>query len=183
MDKAKIILSVLVMSLIAVEPGEVLSGESEEMAGMTDAHNDVRSVLNIPGLVWSDKLAVVAEEWATHLAENNGCEMQHRPRTGKDARPFGENIYWASALQWSDGKSEIQDISPNRVVKSWADEVDDYDYHRNSCRNGKVCGHYTQVVWKDSKELGCGKAICADQSQIWVCNYDPPGNYIGRRPY
>ncbi len=183
MGKAKVILSVIVILLIAFESGEALSGESESMTGITNAHNEVRTALNIPQLVWSDRLAVVAEDWATHLAENNGCNMQHRPRQGKESRPFGENIYWASPLKWSDGRREIQNISADRVVKSWADEVEEYDYNSNSCQAGKVCGHYTQLVWRESTRLGCGRAVCSDKSQIWVCNYDPPGNYIGQRPY
>ena len=41
---------------------------------------------------------------------------------------------------------------------------------------------YTQMVWRDTTALGCGEAIC-DKTLIVACNYDPPGNYIGRRPY
>ncbi|HKI59976.1 MAG TPA: CAP domain-containing protein [Mariprofundaceae bacterium] len=183
MKKVITILPALVLSLMLFEAGEALSGESESMTGITNAHNDVRSALNIPELIWSDKIADVAQDWASHLAKNNKCKMQHRPRKGRDSRHFGENIYWASALKWSDGRRDVQRISPTTVVNSWAIEVEDYDYSRNSCQTGKVCGHYTQLVWKDSAQLGCGMAACSDKGQIWVCNYDPPGNHIGRRPY
>ena len=43
-------------------------------------------------------------------------------------------------------------------------------------------GHYTQMVWRETTALGCGEAIC-NKTLIVACNYDPPGNYIGRRPY
>jgi len=47
------------------------------------------------------------------------------------------------------------------------------------------------VVWRGSARLGCGVAKCSKNSpfsgfpdwQLWVCNYDPPGNYVGQRPY
>jgi hypothetical protein len=41
----------------------------------------------------------------------------------------------------------------------------------------------TQVVWRESVRLGCGTASCNDGGVIWVCNYDPPGNYLGNMPY
>jgi len=45
-----------------------------------------------------------------------------------------------------------------------------------------VCGHYTQIVWRDTKQVGCGVAR-DNRREIWVCNYDPPGNWVGHRPY
>jgi hypothetical protein len=35
-------------------------------------------------------------------------------------------------------------------------------------------GHYTQIVWKKSTQIGVGKA-----GGIVVLNYSPPGNYRG----
>jgi hypothetical protein len=57
-----------------------------------------------------------------------------------------------------------------------------YDYKSNTCHQGGPCGHYTQVVWSGTRELGCGVARSPSR-EIWVCNYNPPGNYIGQRPY
>jgi pathogenesis-related protein 1 len=96
---------------------------------------------------------------------------------------LGENLYWASPERFSSGKSEEQTLSPKDVVNSWAGERKDYTYSTNSCARGKVCGHYTQVVWSKTTEIGCGKAVCFDKSQVWVCNYKPPGNIIGQKPY
>jgi pathogenesis-related protein 1 len=39
------------------------------------------------------------------------------------------------------------------------------------------------VVWRDTKEVGCAMAICANKSQLWVCNYYPAGNMVGKKPY
>ena len=137
-------------------------------------------------LRWSGELAAVAQEWATHLAESNNCRMEHRPREGAAARPFGENIYWASPRTRITGgrrQTEVQAIDGAKVVRSWASEAADYSAVDNTCRKGKVCGHYTQVIWSRTREVGCARAICADKGQIWVCNYDPPGNYVGRSPF
>jgi hypothetical protein len=53
---------------------------------------------------------------------------------------------------------------------------------RLTASNWHPASHYTQMIWRDTTALGCGEAIC-DKTLIVACNYDPPGNYIGRRPY
>jgi hypothetical protein len=66
------------------------------------------------------------------------------------------------------------------VVASWADEARGYNVSANSCTG--VCGHYTQIVWRKTRSVGC--AVAADPGrEVWVCEYDPPGNVVGYRPY
>jgi KaiC/GvpD/RAD55 family RecA-like ATPase len=67
-----------------------------------------------------------------------------------------------------------------QVVSSWSAEGNNYNSEENSCSS--VCGHYTQIVWRDSKEVGCGSARNGNR-QVWVCEYNPPGNFVGQRPY
>jgi len=153
------------------------AGESGKMQGMTAAHNTIRNQLGIAPLVWSDTLAEYARARAVGLAKQ-GCRMRHGP-SGR----YGENLYWASAVRWSNGKRQTQNINAGHVADSWAQEGDDYNSQIRKCRNGAVCGHYTQMIWSGSKELGCGMAVCTDKGQIWVCNYNPPGNFIGQAPY
>jgi len=85
--------------------------------------------------------------------------------------------------RWDDGRVEVADIDENDVVVEWARQALDYDYKTNTCAVNKDCENFKQVVWKDSQVLGCAAASCADMQQIWVCNYDPPGNFIGQKPY
>lgn len=157
--------------------------ESAKMSGMTQAHNQVRKSHHLPALQWSNKLAAHAQQWANYLATKNGCVMQHRPTSGAYQRIYGENIFWASPRRWSDGRVEVQPIDASDVVYSWADEEKYYHYASNSCKANEECGHYTQLVWKSSTAVGCGMAICPDKGQMWVCSYNPPGNYIGQKPY
>ncbi|MBN2702497.1 MAG: pathogenesis-related family 1 protein [Methylohalobius sp. ZOD2] len=144
---------------------------------MTAAHNSARAEVGVPPLKWSDSLAAYAQQWAEYLARGNGCKLKHRS-DGK----YGENLYWSSAVRWSDGRRELKALTVSRVVAQWVSEKKDYDYAGNRC-SGAMCGHYTQIVWRDTRRLGCGMAVCPSQGQIWVCNYDPPGNYVGRRPW
>ncbi|WP_446009255.1 CAP domain-containing protein [Candidatus Electrothrix sp.] len=141
---------------------------------MTAAHNHWRSQVGVPQLTWSEKLVNVAQDWADTLKED-GCGFHH------SHNGYGENLFKASPLIWSDGQKELQDTSPEEVTNSWGNEIKYYEYSDNSCSG--VCGHYTQVVWKETTEVGCARSVCDDKSQIWVCSYSPAGNMAGKRPY
>ncbi|MDH3976346.1 MAG: hypothetical protein OEV42_18935 [Deltaproteobacteria bacterium] len=45
-----------------------------------------------------------------------------------------------------------------------------------------MTGNYTQVIWKKTRPAGCAKALCSGSALV-VCNYDPPGNVVGEKPY
>jgi pathogenesis-related protein 1 len=68
------------------------------------------------------------------------------------------------------------------AVKAWENEKIYYRGQVLNSSNWHACGHYTQVVWRNTKEIGCGKAECGDRA-IVVCNYDPPGNVMGQTPF
>ncbi len=147
------------------------------------AHNRARAAEGVPVLVWSEDLARYAREWAKELNRSKSCDIVHRPRSGKFKQLYGENLYYASAVNWSSGKRQIQNISSNKVVGDWVAEKAHYNYKTNTCNAGQMCGHYTQVMWKNSTAVGCAVSVCDNKSQVWVCNYNPPGNYTGQRPF
>jgi pathogenesis-related protein 1 len=130
---------------------------------MLAAHNAVRARVKVPPLTWSETLAKQAQFWAHRLLIGN--KFDHNPDS-----PYGENLFDISG----------DSATPAFVVGTWASESRDYNYATNTCR--KVCGHYTQIVWESTKQVGC--AVARDSKrEVWVCNYDPPGNWIGKRPY
>jgi hypothetical protein len=94
-------------------------------------------------------------------------------RSGKYTQKYGENLYWIS------GSTE----SGAGAVSAWASEKENYKYETNSCSG--MCGHYTQIVWRDTKFVDCAIASCCQDgpyghigyTQLWVCNYHPAGNY------
>lgn len=132
---------------------------------MLNAHNEWRKRYSVPPLKWSAKLATYAQQWADKLSREN--RFEHRADS-----PYGENLAVASGQQFT----------PERVVDLWGRESKDYDHGSNSCSRGETCGHFTQVVWKGTKEVGCGMARKGSR-EAWVCNYNPPGNIVGRKPY
>lgn len=144
-------------------------------------HNKWRAKVGITEkLSYSPALATTAQAWADNLKQANDCKMRHSKSDGR----YGENLYWASALTWPDGRKERLKVPAKQVVDSWASEKTDYDYASNHCATGKICGHYTQIVWRATTTVGCGMAVCEDtQEQVWVCQYQPAGNWLGKKPY
>ncbi len=139
-------------------------GASSRMAGeMLAAHNAVREKLKIPPLQWSDRLAAAAQQWANTLLR------KHQFTHNADV-PYGENLFDI------DGAA----ATPATAVKFWVSESRNYDYATNTCRG--LCGHYTQIVWRDTRYVGCAVARGGGR-EVWVCEYDPPGNVLGQRPY
>ncbi len=144
------------------------------------AHNAVRAQasprpsLPLPTLSWSDALASTAQAWA------NQCRYEHSPRLRELGH--GQNI----AAMAPPGRK-----TPEDVVSLWASEARDYDRAANACRAGRVCGHYTQIVWRATLHVGCARAVCDRGSpqpglsrwELWVCDYEPAGNFVGQRPY
>ena len=144
------------------------------------AHNRHRGERNLPDLVWSEDLMEIAQEWADQLANTQCGSLAHRPGSYLNPRNLGENLSTASA------SPELPPHGAKFAVDGWAAEVQFYDYDTNECQRGEQCGHYTQVVWRDTRELGCAEAICRDggwHTKVWTCNYRPAGNVADRRPY
>lgn len=182
---------------------EPASGETGIFVGSTAAHNAIREQASLaegidpplPDLTWSDDLAVIAQDWADTLTTEDCGSIGHRPN-GR----LGENI----AARGSRGLS-LDPMPPDDAVQGWADEVDCWTYGRITGGNPNVqggeqceqqciaglnstgCGHYTQLVWANTRQVGCGYSTCTTEDdflfEVWVCNYDPPGNVINQFPY
>lgn len=135
-------------------------------AEMLAVHNRARRAVGVPDLHWSARVAGVARRWASHL-QAEGCPMRHSGNPD-----YGENLAWISGRR----------MRATEAAELWLGEARDYDRAANACAPGRICGHYTQMVWRSTRSLGCAAARCAE-AEVWVCNYDPPGNYVGHRPY
>lgn len=166
-------------------------GETGIFVGMTAAHNAARAAVDadppLPDLSWSNDLAVIAQDWADHLTSTECGSIEHRmPNT------HGENI----ALRGS--RPLREPYPPEEAVAGWDAEVACWDYGTISrtetcdtvCVQGLFsngCGHYTQLIWRNTQNVGCGYSTCEGDDgftyEVWVCNYDPPGNVIGQAPY
>lgn len=176
--------------IVALNDPVPLANLGELSQRFLTGHNVIRKMFNLSDMTWDTNLADYAQRWAEYLKKNNTCLMKHRSHAGmEEGKNFGENL----AYNWiskSIAKGKFV-RSPEAVVYSWSKECKDYDYQTMHCTPGEQCGHYTQVVWRKSTRVGCGMVICdgaendrgIGRVELWVCNYDPPGNWVGQRPY
>ena len=99
-----------------------------------------------------------AQNWADRLAENDQFE-----RSPED-KYYNENI----ACTWG------SQITGTLISRMWYEEGKDYDYTRNTL--SKFTQNFTQLLWKESREMGVGRARSKHGKEIIVARYHPPGN-------
>jgi len=143
--------------------------------------NTARAAVGEAPLVWNPIAAQVALAWASM------CNWGHNPSAGSEydsmggTGDLGENVASGAPTE-----------TVAAAVASWVAEEASYDHTTNTCATNQVCGHYTQVVWSSTKSVGCAKVHCTTGSPFgtqypnWdfgVCDYSPPGNYVGQAPY
>lgn len=170
------------MVILSTYPGNLFAQNARtatktEQVAFLELHNQYRHDVGVDSLVWSDQLADYALEWAEVLAKEHNCNIRHRPRSGEYTQRFGENIY----IMWG-GEPKVED-----VMQNWAAE-EKIHYKGEpigSIKSNHPTGHYTQIVWHKTRRFGCARVMCEKNrgTYIWVCNYDPPGNWVGQKPY
>ena len=169
------IILVLSALLIGTPVKKVVKGGGENVpdtnpsidsGDMLSLHNAYRAKANASPLSWSSTLAKGAQEWADYLRDNEGCAMRH-PTSGEE-----KNRY-LSGNSWGQNLMSATRGSAQMAVDGWGpSECPGYS---PTAQGVQGTGHFTQMVWKDTREIGCAKASC-DGSSIWVCNYSPAGN-------
>jgi len=140
----------------------------DEAQQALDFHNAKRREVGAPALQWSAALALNAQNWANHLANDSNCQLIHQQHN-----IHGENLFWGKGLPYT-ALSASQD---------WYDEIKEYKYDVVTEANFHPTGHYTQLVWKNSRQVGMGQANCHGGGVVIAAEYDPHGNMIGQKPY
>lgn len=143
---------------------------------MLTLHNQLRRQVGVAPLTWSDRLAGSAQQWADTLLETG--QFQHSPNRRRRRGTIGENLHQRQ------GKPGWSYATPSRAVAGWINEGTSYTYRTNTCAAGKECGHYLQMVWSNTRQVGCAVARATDaHREVWACHYYPGGNVVGHRPY
>jgi hypothetical protein len=151
----------------------------DQMQDVIDTHNTLRAgegASNMEVLRWNTHLAAMAQRWADRCVWVHGQPEYDVSLHGH--RQIGQNI-------WANSSSQV---TAKDGVQTWFNEKSDYNYDSNSCNPGQMCGHYTQVTWGETREIGCGWTNCGSVANIQnanflVCNYGPAGNWPGRKPF
>ena len=135
-------------------------------------HNAERARLGLPKLVWNPRLAADAQGWASQLLARGAFEHA----SPSERRGRGENLWMGTADAW-----EIEGM-----VDMFLEER---RYFREAAfpdisltGNWTDVGHYSQIVWRDTREVGCA-LDSGNGMDVLVCRYFPTGNVSGELPY
>jgi uncharacterized protein YkwD len=142
--------------------------ESVLAARLLAAHNRERDRIGVPPLKWNAVLADQAREWAKNLARRR--IFVH----SRNTRGIGENLWMGTRGAYAPEEmiggfiAEAQHFTPGRFPQvsrtgNWAD-----------------VGHYTQLVWANTRTVGCALAEGGGDEYL-VCRYWPAGNVVGQR--
>ena len=139
---------------------------------LLEEHNRARAQVGVARLQWSNRLAREAHEWAQHLAREG--RMIH---AGRDQRSgSGENLWMGSAGYYG----------ADTMVGGFLAER---QHFRNgtfpqvsSTGNWRDVGHYTQVIWGSTREVGCAVAR-GGSNDFLVCRYWSAGNIYNQRVF
>ncbi|NXP09157.1 PI16 inhibitor, partial [Thinocorus orbignyianus] len=162
----------LLLILTALELSWSLSDEEKKI--ILDEHNKYRSQVSPPAMdmlkmTWDMELEAFAQAYAEK------CIWDHNKERGRR----GENLFAMAPT-----------LDLEFAVEDWNAEEKFYNLTTSTCVPGQMCGHYTQVVWANTHQIGCGSKFCekiegieTEDMYLLVCNYYPPGNMKGRKPY
>lgn len=142
-------------------------------------HNTYRSIHRSPTMTLNNSVNSTAQAWADRLAATG--TFAHSSSTQRNGA--GENLY----VYYTTATSITSDSLAKGAIDSWYNEVKLYNYAAPGFSS--ATGHFTQVVWKGSTQLGCGaskgtKTLNGTKFNAFyvVCHYSPAGNVLGQFP-
>nr|ABR27897.1 antigen-5-like protein precursor [Triatoma infestans] len=157
------------------------AGEAPAPKGEDGRERRQPPAANMLELTWHKKAEKQAYKWA------RTCEWKHNNATDKAGNSMGQNL----GRKMSTEKTDVDDTFDKwsyDLVRGWFDEAKLYKYGSGFSMS---TGHYTQVVWANTSQVGCGYSYYMqidEYNQKWytgylVCNYSPAGNFNNREPY
>ena len=142
---------------------------SHRASTILQIHNAERRLLDLPELRWNTDLEEQARDWARHLSRRGMLRHADYRTLGGT----GENLWMGTAGRWS----------PEAMVSRFIQEKRHYRHGRfpdiSRTGNWSDVGHYSQVVWRETREVGCAIAT-GHGNDVLVCRYWPAGNVMGR---
>ena len=141
----------------------IISGNEFQQSALK-AHNKYREKHHVGDLQLSKDLCDIAQKYAETMARTSNFAHSEAKFNGKN---MGENLFACYGMK----------ITGKMMTDDWYNEVDQYDFNNPGFSDG--AGHFTQVIWKGSREVGFGFAQASDGYYYGVANYYPAGNYLG----
>jgi pathogenesis-related protein 1 len=194
---------------IELKPAQIAALQLAEKTRFLAAHNAARKAVGVEPLAWSEELSKVAQESLNEqkdeLIEEAKKGWAERkivlPEHRMDSK-YGENIAgWAGAgnrlpgveravTWWIEEKVPFDKLNAEGTYK-FGDEEGKTEKGPDGKDQPIVVGHYTQIVWRTTTHVGAARLTfqLADKSGVTrtyvavICNYSPPGNVNGEKPF
>ena len=156
----------------------------EDIILSLEIHNNARKDVGTPPLKWSIELANDAQKYADYLAWRNRGLIHSKSR-----RDQGENLYMVIRIGNS---SSITEYPGREASARWYREIKNYRYSKIRLlpffKKWKLIlfrriGHYTQMIWESTTEVGIGWSISKSGHLYVVARYSPAGNNLWKFPY
>ncbi|KAI1699819.1 cysteine-rich secretory protein family domain-containing protein [Ditylenchus destructor] len=175
---------------VSVISGSLALTEVERQVVLS-SHNGYRSVLakgqaqnpdgtflppgsSIYGLTVNPQIEATAQNWA------NGCVFKHS--TSEQRNGAGENIY--AMFAQINNTYALKDAADQWWAELAQHGFKSQDQVFTQADFDATIGHWSQMAWENTREIGCGVAQCPEQGMTMVvCNYYPPGNFMNERVY
>ena len=159
-------------------------GELDNKGEALEVHNFERESLNLKPLKQSNKLERDAKKYADYLASKD--VFLHSKNLGKLKQ--GENLYSTMYYVIDDNREKCFFDVTNYILDAsvgWLDEKKDYTYAKIGDRINTFSkiGHYTQMIWSGTEEVGIAYSKSKSGNVYVVARYFPQGNWTGEYPY
>ena len=145
---------------------------------MVNYHNQKRAEVGNGNVSWSTQISQYAQQRADQIARTK--QLAHLPQ---GQNPYGENL----ASGGSTGGGVVYTVI--NACDGWYSEKAKMPRNARTMTFdlfNKGVGHYTQMVWKGSTQIGAGISQYqqgAFTMTVVVCCYNPPGNVINQAIY
>ena len=135
--------------------------------------NYYRQYHQVDPLALTKKLNDFAQNYAETLAKKNEMETSSFEQREKALGSLaGETLYHTRTM----GKKALNMTGP-KVVDYWYNTIQYYNFEQTDDIDGRAA-NFSQLVWKESTELGVGIAGHSNNNIFVVASYQPNGNCI-----
>ena len=150
-----IISSFLIVQINSLDLGKIRSD-------ILSNHNEHRKRHHSDELKRNKELETIAQSYSQYLASIDLMKYSENKK-------YGENLYLYN--------SNIDlNIIGEKASQNWYQEISTYDF--NNLVYTPETRHFTQLIWKETKQIGCGASCNKKNNCFVVCNYFPPGNIL-----